>query len=128
MRGVQVDLVIPDRSDHWLVNLAGGFYCLHLQRFGVNVYLFREGMLHAKTLTIDDSLAIFGSANYDIRSFMLNFELNLLVYASEAVDDLYRLQQSYLAHSRPASEEHWAADTFSGRLKLNLAKLFSPLL
>jgi cardiolipin synthase len=128
LRGVQVDLVIPDRSDHWLVNLAGGFYCLHLQRFGVNVHLFCGGMLHAKTLTIDDHLAIFGSANYDIRSFRLNFELNLLVYAGEAVDDLYRLQQGYLAQSRPATAEHWGADSLLGRLKLNLAKLFSPLL
>ena len=56
LRGVQVDLVIPERSDHWLVDLAGGFYCLYLMRFGVNVRLFREGMLHAKTLTVDDSI------------------------------------------------------------------------
>ena len=54
-------------------------------RHGVNVFLFQEGMLHAKTLTIDDELAMFGSANYDIRSFSLNFELNLFVHAEEAV-------------------------------------------
>ena len=54
-------------------------------RHGVNVFLFQEGMLHAKTLTVDDELAMFGSANYDIRSFSLNFELNLFVHAEEAV-------------------------------------------
>lgn len=128
LRGVQVDLVIPAASDHWLVNLCGGFYCLYLMKFGVNVHLFQDGLLHAKTLTIDDDVAMFGSANYDIRSFILNFELNLLVHSAEAVGELYRLQQGYLAKSRPATASHWAADTRLGQLKLNLAKLFSTLL
>ena len=81
LRGVEVDLVIPKRSDHRLVNAAGSFYCEYLMRYGVRVFLFQQGMLHAKTLTVDDELAMFGSANYDIRSFALNFELNLFVHA-----------------------------------------------
>jgi cardiolipin synthase len=128
LRGVQVDLIIPARSDHRVVNLAGGFYCLYLMQFGVNVYLYQDGMLHAKTLTIDDELAMFGSANYDIRSFNINFELNLLVHAAEAVNELLQLQRGYLALSQRATKEHWAAETLVGQLKLNIAKLFSPLL
>ena len=128
LRGVQVDLVIPKHSDHRLVDAAGGFYCEYLMRHGVNVFLFPKGMLHAKTLTIDDNLAMFGSANYDIRSFKLNFELNLFVYAAEAVAELFRLQQGYLAQSQRAEADHWSGQTVLGRLKVNLAKLFSPLL
>jgi len=128
LRKVHVELALPRRSDHPLVAAAGGFYCRHLMRHGVRVFLFGEGMLHAKTLTIDDELAMFGSANYDIRSFDLNFELNLVLYSSEAVREVRRLQQNYIARSQEARLEDWPAPTFGSRLKVNLAKLFSPLL
>jgi len=128
LRGVQVDLVIPRHSDHRMVDAARSFYCEYLMRYGVHVFLYREGMLHAKTLTVDDELAMFGSANYDIRSFDLNFELNLFVHAEQAVQDMHRLQQSYLDQSQPATMDDWPTRTLLGRLKVNLAKLFSPLL
>ena len=128
LRGVQVDLVIPKHCDHPLVEAAGNFYCGHLMRQGVRVFLFQEGMLHAKTLTVDDELAMFGSANYDIRSFSLNFELNLFVHAAEAVEAMHRLQQGYLDQSQQARLDDWPSPTLAGRLKMNLAKLFSPLL
>ena len=102
LRGVQVDLVIPKRCDHRIVNAAGAFYCDYLMRFGVRVFLFQEGMLHAKTLTIDDELAMFGSANYDIRSFSLNFELNLFVHAARGGRGDAPLQQGYLDKSLQA--------------------------
>jgi cardiolipin synthase len=128
LRGVQVDLAIPRHSDHRLVEAAGCFYCDYLMRYGVRVFLFNEGMLHAKTLTIDDELAMFGSANYDIRSFNLNFELNLFVHAKEAVRDMHVLQQGYLDQSEQAVPGQWPSQTLPARLKMNLAKLFSPLL
>jgi cardiolipin synthase A/B len=128
LRGVQVDVAIPKRCDHRLVEAAGSFYCGYLMRHGVNVFRFRDGMLHAKTLTVDDQLAMFGSANYDIRSFDLNFELNLFVHAEEAVHEMRRLQQGYLDQSEQAVLNEWPSHTLPGRLKMNLAKLFSPLL
>ncbi len=128
LRGVQVDLAIPRHCDHRVVEAAGSFYCDYLMRYGVNVYRFKEGMLHAKTLTIDDELAMFGSANYDIRSFDLNFELNVFVHAVEAVQEMRRLQQGYLDQSEKAILDQWPSQTLSSRLKMNLAKLFSPLL
>jgi cardiolipin synthase A/B len=97
-------------------------------RFGVSVYLHREGMLHSKTLTIDDRLAMFGSANYDIRSFELNFELNVLLQASAAVAELYCLQEHYREQSDKATLGDWPTRTLAGRLKVNVAKLLSPLL
>ncbi|NLF09657.1 MAG: cardiolipin synthase [Pirellulaceae bacterium] len=128
LRGVRVDLAIPQQSDHRLVNAAGAYYCEYLMRYGARVFLFLDGMLHAKTLVIDDELAMFGSANYDIRSFTLNFELNLFVHAEEAVGQVHDLQQHYLARSRLATAADWNTHTLIGRLKVNLAKLFSPLL
>lgn len=128
LRDVQVDLVIPKRCDHRIVNAAGAFYCDYLMRFGVRVFLFQEGMLHAKTLTIDNELGMFGSANYDIRSFSLNFELNLFVHAGSAVEEMRALQEDYLATSVQAVPGQWPPQDFSSRLKMNLAKLFSPLM
>lgn len=128
LRGVRVEVVIPKRSDHRLVEAAGAFYCDYLMRHGVNIFLFHEGMLHAKTLTIDHELAMFGSANYDIRSFNLNFELNLFVHAPEAVEELRRLQEGYLKQSRQATADDLPTRTRLGRLKVNLAKLCGPLL
>lgn len=128
LRGVQVDLAIPKQCDHRVVNAAGVFYCDYLMRYGVRVFLFQDGMLHAKTLTVDDELAMFGSANYDIRSFNLNFELNLFVHAGSAVQEMRDLQQSYLDRSLLAVPGEWPSQTFGNRLKMNLAKLFSPLL
>ncbi len=128
LRGVQVDLVMPKRSDHPLVSAAGAFYCGYLMRYGVRVFHYQKGILHSKTLTIDDELAMFGSANYDIRSYDLNFELNLFVHSSEAVQALRDLQQCYLSQSRQAMPEEWPGNSLANRLKMNLAKLFSPLL
>ncbi len=128
LRGVQVDVVLPKRCDHPIVQAAGAFYCDYLMRYGVNIYLFQQGMLHAKTLTVDNKLAMFGSANYDIRSFDLNFELNLFVHAAEAVEEMWHLQQMYLNQSQRATADDLPTKTSLGRLKVNLAKLCSPLL
>ncbi len=128
LRGVQVDIAIPKQSDHRMANAAGAFYCDYLMRFGVRVFLFQEGMLHAKTLTIDNELGMFGSANYDIRSFSLNFELNLFVHAGSAVEEMRRLQEDYLEKSLQAIPGQWPPQELSSRLKMNLAKLFSPLM
>lgn len=127
-RGVRVELVVPLRSDHRIVDAASSYYLHYLMQFGVHVFCYDAGMLHSKTLTIDDDLAMFGSANYDVRSFDLNFELNLLLHAPRAVADLHALQTMYQAHSRPAAADDWQGRTLLGRLKVNLAKLLSPLL
>ncbi|NUQ62739.1 MAG: cardiolipin synthase [Pirellulales bacterium] len=128
LRGVAVSLIVPRRSDHLLVDAAGSFYWEQLLHSGVHVYLFPEGLLHAKTLTIDNEFAMFGSANYDIRSFDLNFELNVLLQGPEAVAELCMLQNEYMAMSNLAGFDDGPSRTWGGRLKANFAKLFSPLL
>jgi len=127
-RGVQVDLVLPLRTDHPLVDAAGEFHWRRLSQHGVQVHFFREGLLHAKTLTIDDRLGLFGSANYDIRSFHLNFEVNLLIYSPKAVQDLQELQIRYLSASAPLTAEREKSLSTMRKLAIHLAKLLSPLL
>ena len=127
-RGVQVEVIVPARSDHWIVDAAGRFYCGQLLNFGVRVLLFEDGLLHSKTLTIDDELGMFGSANYDVRSFQLNFELNVLLYDEQATREVREIQQRYHAESRLLTKDEWRSQPRWKHLVSNVAKLFSPLL
>jgi cardiolipin synthase len=128
LRGVRVDVVIPKVSDQRLVGAAGKFYCEYLMRYGGRVHLFHQGLLHCKTFTIDNRLAMFGSANFDVRSFMLNFEVNLLAHAPDTVERVRQLQQYYIDRSIHATFENMPGRRFLGRLQMNFAKLFTPLL
>ena len=127
-RGVQVEVIVPDRSDHWIVDAAGRFYCSQLLDFGVDVLLFEDGLLHSKTLTIDDEFAMFGSANFDIRSFQLNFELNVLLYDEHATREVRWIQQRYQESSRLLTKDEWQSQSRWKHLASNVAKLFSPLM
>jgi cardiolipin synthase len=72
-RGVKVTLLLPKNGDQLAAALAGRAHFTDLLDAGVEIFLFKPGLLHAKTMTVDDSFAIFGSANFDVRSFNLNF-------------------------------------------------------
>ncbi len=128
-RGVRVDLVMPETSDNWMTDLAARAYFGALLYAGVRVHLNRRGgLLHAKTMTVDDGFAMLGSANFDIRSFFLNFELNLLLYEQGATEQLRHCQTRYIAESDEVLLETWKKRTNVRRMVQNLAMLFSPLL
>lgn len=127
-RGVRVDLLLPARSDHPIVDAAGEFHWRRLHEQGVTLHFFTGGLLHAKTLTIDDRVGLIGTANFDIRSFHLNFEVNLLIYSPPAVRELQDLQLRYLGQSRSVGENGIEAPSPGRALAIHLAKLLSPLL
>jgi cardiolipin synthase len=79
-RGVRVDILIPSKTDNRLVLWAGRSFYQELVRAGVNIYEFDHGMLHAKTVSIDDQWSLISSANMDRRSFFLNFEVTVSVF------------------------------------------------
>ena len=127
-RGVEVDVIVPHRSDQRLLGAAGRFYFGQLLPWGVRIHRFQDGLLHAKTLTVDENVAMVGSANFDIRSFQLNFELNVMVHDAHATREVRWVQDTYRAASRPYTLADWRAQGRLRRLAANLAKLFSPLL
>jgi cardiolipin synthase len=127
-RGAQVDLVMPGASDHVLVDLAARAYFEPLLAAGVRIYLNHAGLLHAKTMTVDDGFAMLGSANFDIRSFFLNFELNLLLYEEDATAQLRFCQMRYIAESDEVQSEAWDERSTARRMAQNFAMLLSPLL
>jgi cardiolipin synthase len=77
-RGVDVRILLPHHSDHKVVDLAARSYFTRLLKAGVKIYLYKETMLHAKTMTVDGTWATVGSMNLDYASLMYNFEANLV--------------------------------------------------
>lgn len=127
-RGARVTLVIPKKSNHPLTDYAGQFYFAQLLDAGVNIHLHTQGLLHSKTLSVDDRLGVVGSANFDIRSFYLNFELNVLMYSRSAARHVRNLQQKYLAESRQLTPEEWARTPQLKQFLQDCARLLGPLL
>lgn len=127
-RDVKVDVVIPEKSDHPLVNAAGRSYFQTLMDNNVNIHLYHGGMLHAKTITVDDAFGLLGSSNLDIRSFNLNFELSVLLYGPEVTSRLRFAQQGYLAQSNQVDPAAWDNRPITRKYAEHIAALFSPLL
>lgn len=127
-RGVETTIVVPRKSDHRIVDVAGRSYFEPLLEAGVNLQCFRDGLLHAKTITVDDAFALVGSANLDIRSFQLNFEINVLLYGAQVTHQLRFAQHRYLAESDPLDLDQWRRRPALHRYVENAAALLSPLL
>ena len=127
MRGVDVRLILPARSDSRLVDASARSYFIRLQKTGVRIYQYGPRMLHTKALLVDDELAVIGSANFDSRSFRLNFELSVLFCNKGVAADLDRVFTAdfaaacELANPSPKS-------SFAQRLGEGVARLFSPIL
>lgn len=128
LRGVDVHLVLPEKSDRAVADAAARSFLQKLLEVGVEVHLMREGVLHAKTLTIDDHTSVIGSANFDRRSFYVNYEVNLAIYDPAFTRRLRRHQESYTERSTRLGAEWWDRRPASARLVDSTAKLLSPLL
>lgn len=105
--GVEVKLLIPGISDSKLVNAAARSYYFELLRHGVRIFEYQKGFVHAKSIVIDDSLVLMGSANMDYRSFDLNFEVNAVFYSKEINAQLQQLFDRDLEDSAEISVEKW---------------------
>ncbi len=98
LRGVDVHLVVSEKGDNILVSLAQKSYYEELLEAGVRIHLYRRNFLHAKHLSVDDAVAMIGTSNLDIRSFVLNAELMLMLYDTGLVARLKSEQERYFAN------------------------------
>lgn len=128
MRGVDVRLLLPQRGDSRLIDLAARSYLPELLAAGVRVYEYQPRFVHAKTMAIDHDLSIVGTANLDARSFKLNFEVAALVYDHEVNDALARAFLADLGEAREVKPSELAGAPFFRRLGQATARLLSPLL
>lgn len=126
-RGVQVDVIVPQKSDVGLVNWASNSYYRELLESGVNVHEYTPGMLHAKALLIDDYCAL-GSANLDRRSMRLNFELTCFLDDAKLVRQLEDWSEELIASSQAVTLLALDHKSQRERLMDSAAHLLSPLL
>lgn len=128
MRGVDVRVLVPRSSDNLMVDLAARSYYPELVKARVQIHEYVGRMLHAKTLVVDDTLAIVGTANFDNRSFRLNFEVVAAIYDATATSELARSFERDLQHAEPVKVRELKDKRFHERLGESGARLFSPLL
>lgn len=126
--GVRVKLLVPDHSDSFIVNAAARSYYDDLLHAGVEVYQYKKGFVHAKTMVIDRKIAIVGTANMDHRSFDLNFEVNAIVYDVEIANELGRIFDGDLADAEKIDAVLWPQRPIYKQLLEKTARLISPLL
>jgi cardiolipin synthase len=128
MSGVKIKLLVPYHSDSALVNAAARSYYNEMLEAGVEIYRYRKGFVHAKTVVADGQLAIIGTANMDHRSFELNFEVNAMIYDAKLARELRAAFEDDLMHSVKINAEKWARRSLFRQLPEKLCRLFSPLL
>jgi cardiolipin synthase len=128
LRGVDVHLVASEKGDHRIVALAQESYYEELLQSGVRIHLYHKNFLHAKHLSIDDSVAVIGTSNLDIRSFALNAEVMLMIYDRSVTGQLAAEQERYFANSGLLTLATWDQPALGRRFAQNLARLLSPLL
>lgn len=128
LSGISVKLLVPGISDSYLVNFAAQSYYNELLKAGVEIYLYKKGFVHAKTLVIDREIAIVGTANMDFRSFDLNFEVNALLYDTEIAIQLSDVFYDDITHSEKIDPMSWMQRPRLHQLFEKIARLVSPLL
>jgi len=128
LRGIDVRVLVPRRSDNRLVDWASRYYFPELLAAGVRIYEYDAGFLHAKSMVVDDWLSAVGSANMDVRSFKLNYELTAFVYGQTAALSLARQYHLDLVHARPVDRDYERKLSHFRRILHNFAGLLSPLL
>jgi cardiolipin synthase len=127
-RGVEVCIIVPEKNDSKLVQYASWARYENLLKSGVSIKLFRGGLLHSKTITVDNELALFGSVNLDMRSFWLNFEATLFIYDQEFTKELRGIQDRYIENSIELKLEDFQDRSLMERLFENSALIIGPLL
>ncbi|QGU05599.1 cardiolipin synthase [Corynebacterium comes] len=132
-RGVQVDLLVSEQSDQFMVHHAQSSYYQSLLEAGVRIHLFPAPyILHSKFIvadpgSADSAMGTIGSSNMDIRSFGLNYESTLMITEGNLLTQLDELSDAYLAVSRRLSLEEWNDRSFFRRYLDNVMKLTSAL-
>ena len=127
-RGVDIRLIVSLHANQPFTQYAQRSYYDDLLSAGIRIHLYRPRFLHAKHLTVDDSIAVLGSTNIDIRSFALNAEISLIAYDPAVVAALTAVQERYLAESDELDLATWRTRPGSQKVLQNIARLADSLL
>lgn len=129
LSGVDVRMLLPGKGDHPLVQWASMNWCDELLRSGVRVFLYDpSGFVHAKTITCDSEIVSVGSANVDMRSLHINFEIQAFVYDKRLALEAEAVFEEDMGHSKELTFHGWRKRPRIKKLQESIGKLFSSLL
>ncbi|RZA35407.1 MAG: cardiolipin synthase, partial [Lysobacteraceae bacterium] len=128
LSGVEVQLILSANNNQRLTAWAQDSFYDELLASGVRIALYRPQFLHAKHLSVDDSIAVVGSINLDIRSFALNAEIGLLCYDPALVARMRRIEAGYLADAQPLDLREWRRRPAWRRSREGIARLADSLM
>jgi len=128
LSGIDIRIIIPRNSESTMMHWTVQSYFSRFLNAGVKIYLFQEGFIHSKVILSDDTVCSIGTANLDIRSLELNFEVNALIYNKEVTMTMKKQVASFQKNSRQLTLEEYIARPNIDRVKEKLARLISPLM
>jgi cardiolipin synthase len=128
LRGVDVRILIPDEPDHLAVYLAAFSFFDEAGRTGAKFYRYRDGFLHEKAMLVDDDVATVGTANFDNRSFRLNFEITAVVASPTFVSKVEQMFEQDFERSRLMEAGEYDRKPWYFRLGVRIARLMAPIL
>ncbi|WP_284140193.1 MULTISPECIES: cardiolipin synthase [unclassified Virgibacillus] len=128
LSGVDVKIMIPNKPDHPFVYWATLSYIGDLLSAGADVYVYQKGFLHAKTIVVDGKIASVGTANIDVRSFRLNFEVNAFLYDVGLAQRLVAAFEADIEDSTQMTKKLYDKRSLGIRLKESISRLLSPVL
>lgn len=126
--GIEVYIMIPCKPDHPFVYWATYSYVGDMILAGANCYTYQNGFLHVKGLVIDECVYCYGTANMDIRSFSLNFEVNAVVYGEKDAKQMVKIFHEDLTHCVKITRDSYVRRKLWIRIKEQFCRLLSPLL
>ena len=125
---VDVRIIIPRKPDSVMLRLASGSYIGHCIKSGIKIYFYEPGMLHAKTIIIDDEITTTGSTNFDFRSMEYNFECNAFIYSRKINAQMKEIFLNDQKDSTRITSTMWRHRPFIQKLKESFIRLLSPVL
>ncbi|MCR9105921.1 MAG: cardiolipin synthase [Gammaproteobacteria bacterium] len=128
LRGVDVRVIIPERTDAVLVGLANWSFVSQLLPFGIKIYRYLPGFMHQKVFLLDDEIAGVGTANFDNRSFRLNFEITLLIEDRAFASEVESMLEQDMAQCRQVSDQEIKNKSIWFTLATSAARLLAPVL
>ena len=127
--GVDIKIMVPKKPDHPFVKSASRSHLAELMKYGAEVYYYENhGFLHSKMVLIDNFVSTVGTANFDIRSFALNFEVNAFMYDYGINNNLAKQFEEDMKKSEKYSMEKYNKRKIYSRMAESISRLLSPIL
>lgn len=127
LRGVDVRIMVPEKTDSWLIDLSHLGIMGEMAETGVQIYKYQKGFIHQKVMLVDDQYSFVGTANFDNRSFRLNFEITMLVDNKEFAGETEAMLKEDFSHARLSEPTRFKDSPYIKRLLARTALLLAPI-